>query len=188
MVHPPATRRAKTLFDCRQRLQEHFDELCELIRRENGKTLEEARGDVTRGLAVLEFACHIPHLLKGESLPHIAEQLDGLTWREPLGVCAGITPFNFPAMVPMWMFPLAIACGNTFVLKPSEKVPLTANRLAAIFHEAGLPEGVLNVIHGGPEVVEAICRHPQVRAVSLVGSTGVARRVYQLATEHRKRV
>jgi len=188
VVHPPATRRAKTLFDCRQRLQEHFDELCELIRRENGKTLEEARGDVTRGLAVLEFACHIPHLLKGESLPQVAEQLDGQTWREPLGVCAGITPFNFPAMVPMWMFPLAIACGNTFVLKPSEKVPLTANRLAAIFHEAGLPEGVLNVIHGGPEVVEAICRHPQVRAVSLVGSTGVARRVYQLATEHRKRV
>ena len=184
----PVTRRAKILFDCRQRLEEHFDELCQLIRCENGKTLEEARGDATRGLEVLEFACTIPHLLKGESLPQVAEQLDGLTWREPIGVCAGITPFNFPAMVPMWMFPLAIACGNTFILKPSEKVPLTANRLAAIFHEAGLPEGVLNVIHGGKEVVEAICQHPQIRAVSFVGSTGVARHVYKLATEHGKRV
>jgi len=184
----PAARRAKILFDCRQRLREHFDDLSRLICLENGKTLEEARGDVTRGLEVLEFACNIPHLLKGESLPEIAEQLDSLTWREPLGVCAGITPFNFPAMVPMWMFPLAIACGNTFVLKPSEKVPLTANRLAALFQESGLPEGVLNVVHGGQEVVEGLCRHPQVRAVSFVGSTGVARRVYQLATEHGKRV
>ncbi|MBI2948350.1 MAG: CoA-acylating methylmalonate-semialdehyde dehydrogenase [Verrucomicrobia bacterium] len=184
----PAPRRAKILFDCRQRLREHADELARLICLENGKTLEEARGDVTRGLEVLEFACNIPHLLKGESLPEIAEQLDSLTWREPLGVCAGITPFNFPAMVPMWMFPLAIACGNTFILKPSEKVPLTANRLAALFHEAGLPEGVLNVVHGGQEAVEAICRHPHIRAVSFVGSTGVARRVYQLATEHGKRV
>lgn len=184
----PVTRRARILFDCRQRLRDHFDELSQLICLENGKTLEEARGDVTRGLEVLEFACNIPHLLKGESLPEVAEQLDGLTWREPLGVCAGITPFNFPAMVPMWMFPLAIACGNTFILKPSEKVPFTANRLAALFHEAGLPDGVLNVIHGGKESVEAICRHPGIRAVSFVGSTAVARRVYQLATEHGKRV
>ena len=162
----PVTRRAKILFDCRQRLREHVDELAQLICLENGKTLEEARGDVTRGLEVLEFACNIPHLLKGESLPEIADQLDGLTWREPLGVCAGITPFNFPAMVPMWMFPLAIACGNTFILKPSEKVPLTGNRLVALFHEAGLPEGVLNVIHGGQEVVEALCRTFR-RAVSV---------------------
>jgi malonate-semialdehyde dehydrogenase (acetylating)/methylmalonate-semialdehyde dehydrogenase len=184
----PVTQRAKILFDCRQRLREHCEELSRLICLENGKTLDEARGDVTRGLEVLEFACNIPHLLKGESLPQIADQLDGQTWREPLGVCAGITPFNFPAMVPMWMFPLSIACGNTFILKPSEKVPLTANRLAGLFHEAGLPEGVLNVVHGGQEVVEALCRHPQIRAVSFVGSTGVARRVYQLATDHGKRV
>ena len=184
----PVTRRAKILLDCRQRLREHSDELARLICLENGKTFEEARGDITRGLEVLEFACNIPHLLKGESLPEISEQLDGLTWREPLGVCAGITPFNFPAMVPMWMFPLAIACGNTFILKPSEKVPLTANRLATLCHEAGLPEGVLNVIHGGQEAVEGLCRHPQIRAVSFVGSTGVARRVYQMATEHGKRV
>lgn len=184
----PVTRRAKILFDCRQLVLRHADELSRMICTENGKTLEEARGDVARGIEVLEFACNIPHLLKGECLPQVAEQLDAATSREPLGVCAGITPFNFPAMVPMWMFPLAIACGNTFVLKPSEKVPLTANRLAALFHEAGLPAGVLNVVHGGQDVVEALCAHPQIRAVSFVGSTGVARRVYQLATAHGKRV
>ncbi len=184
----PVTRRAKILFDCRQNVLQHSDELSRLICTENGKTLEEARGDVARGVEVLEFACNIPHLLKGESLPQIAEQLDAATSREPLGVCAGITPFNFPAMVPMWMFPLAIACGNTFVLKPSEKVPLTANRLAELFFEAGLPGGVLNVVHGGQEVVEALCAHPQIRALSFVGSTAIARRVYQMGTAHGKRV
>lgn len=184
----PVTQRAKLLFRCRQLVDEHAGELARLICTENGKTLEEARGDVARGLEVLEFACNIPHLLKGESLPQLAEQMDGLTWREPLGVCVGITPFNFPVMVPMWMFPLAIACGNTFVLKPSEKVPLSANRLAELFREGGLPDGVLNVVHGGREVVEALCGHPDVRAISFVGSTIAARNVYELGTRRGKRV
>ena len=170
----PVLKRAKVLFRCRQVLSEHFEELSRLICLENGKTLEEARGDVTRGIEVLEFACSIPHLLKGESLPQLAEHIDGLTTREPLGVCAGITPFNFPVMAPMWMFPLAIACGNTFILKPSEKVPLSANRLAELLHEGGLPDGVLNVVHGGKEVVDALCNHPGIGAVSFVGSTPVA--------------
>lgn len=184
----PVLQRAKVLFRCRQVLNEHFDELSRLICRENGKTLEEARGDVTRGLEVLEFACNIPHLLKGDSLPQIAEHIDGLTMREPLGVCAGITPFNFPVMVPMWMFPLAIACGNTFVLKPSEKVPLSANRLAELFREGGLPDGVLNVVHGGKEVVDTLCNHSGIQAVSFVGSTPVAKHVYETATRQGKRV
>ncbi len=159
-----------------------------MISLENGKTLDEARGDVTRGLEVLDFACHAPHLLKGESLPDVAEQLDGTTSREPLGVCAGITPFNFPVMVPMWMVPVAVACGNTFVLKPSPKVPLSANRLAELFLEGGLPAGVLNVVHGGREAVAALCEHPDVRSISFVGSTATARWVYETAARHGKRV
>jgi malonate-semialdehyde dehydrogenase (acetylating) / methylmalonate-semialdehyde dehydrogenase len=184
----PAPRRAACLFRYRELLERHTDELTRLITRENGKTLEEARGDVRRGVEVVEFACGIAHLAKGESLPQVADQIDAVTLREPLGVCVGITPFNFPAMVPMWMFPLAIACGNTFVLKPSEKVPLTAVRLAELFLEAGLPGGVLNVVHGGREVVDALCTHPDVAAVSFVGSSPVAEHVYRLATQHGKRV
>ncbi len=159
-----------------------------MVTRENGKTLDEARGDVRRGLEVVEFACGIAQLTKGESLPQVSDQIDATTTREPLGVCAGITPFNFPAMVPMWMFPLAIACGNTFILKPSEKVPLTANRLAALFQEAGLPDGVLNIVHGGREVVDALCTHPGIAAVSFVGSSRIARHVYELGCRHGKRV
>ena len=146
------------LFRYRDLLEKHFDELARLVTRENGKTLDEARGDVRRGIEVVEFSCGIAHLAKGESLPQVAEQIDAVTMREPIGVCAGITPFNFPAMVPMWMYPLAIACGNTFILKPSEKVPLTAMRLAELFAEAGLPPGVLNVVHGGRAVVDALCK------------------------------
>lgn len=183
----PVTRRATILFKFRQLLESHFDELCKLITRENGKTLEESKGDMRRGIEVVEFACGIGHLIKGESVPQIADHLDGVTTREPLGVCAGITPFNFPAMVPMWMFPLAIACGNCFILKPSEKVPLTANRLAELMTEAGLPEGVLQVVHGGREVVDAICTHPGIAAVSFVGSSVVARHVYSLSTSTGKR-
>jgi malonate-semialdehyde dehydrogenase (acetylating)/methylmalonate-semialdehyde dehydrogenase len=186
--HTPVTQRGKILFRCRQVLLEHAEELARLICLENGKTLEEARGDVTRGFEVLDFACHIPHLLKGESLSDVAEKLDGVTSREPLGVCAGVTPFNFPVMVPMWMAPLAIACGNTFVLKPSPKVPLSANRLAELFTEAGLPPGVFNVVHGGREAVAALCEHSDVRAVSFVGSTPTARWVYETAARHGKRV
>jgi malonate-semialdehyde dehydrogenase (acetylating)/methylmalonate-semialdehyde dehydrogenase len=184
----PPTKRAEILFRCREKLNEHRDELARLICRENGKTLDEANGDVTRGFEVLDFACGIPHLLKGENLPQVADQIDGLTMREPLGVCVGITPFNFPVMVPMWMFPIAIACGNTFVLKPSEKVPHCANRLAELLHEAGLPDGVFNVVHGGRGAVEALCEHPDVCSVSFVGSTPVAKAVYESGTRHGKRV
>lgn len=184
----PPTKRAGIMFRYRSLLETHFDELARTVTRENGKTLEEARGDVRRGLEVVEFACGIGQLIKGESLPQVAEHIDGLTMREPVGVCAGIPPFNFPAMVPLWMFPIALACGNTFVLKPSEKVPLTAFRLVELLVEAGLPDGVLNIVHGGKEVVEALCMHPGIAAVSFVGSTPVARRVYALAAEHGKRV
>src|SRR6185295_12417835 len=141
-----------------------------------------------RGIEVVDFACGIPHLLKGETLPQISAAMDGSSTLEPIGVCAGITPFNFPAMVPMWMFPLAIACGNCFVLKPSEKVPLTANRLAELFTEAGLPAGVFNIVHGGREVVETICTHPGIAAVSFVGSSAVAEQVYKIGCAAGKRV
>lgn len=187
-ANTPPTRRAAILFKYRSLLETQVEELARLVTRENGKTLEEARGDVRRGLEVVEFACGIAHLAKGESLPQLAEHIDGLTMREPVGVCAGIPPFNFPAMVPLWMFPIAIACGNTFILKPSEKVPLTALRLAELFVEAGVPAGVLNIVHGGKEAVEALCMHPGIAAVSFVGSSPVAKRVYALAAEHAKRV
>lgn len=184
----PVTKRAAVLFRYKQLLDQNFDALARLVTRENGKTLDEARGDVRRGIEVVDFACGIAHLQKGESLPQVAEQIDAVTMREPLGVCAGITPFNFPAMVPMWMFPLAIACGNAFILKPSEKVPLTANRLAELFSEAGLPDGVFNVVHGGREVVDALCTHPGIAAVSFVGSSRIAKHVYSLGCAHGKRV
>ncbi|HUI08665.1 MAG TPA: CoA-acylating methylmalonate-semialdehyde dehydrogenase [Verrucomicrobiae bacterium] len=187
-ANTPAPRRAEVLFKYRALLTEHLEELTRLVTRENGKTLDEARGDVKRGLEVVEFSCGIPHMLRGEVVPQIAEQIDAVTTREPIGVCAGIAPFNFPAMVPMWMFPLAIACGNTFVLKPSEKVPLTAVRLAELFLEAGLPEGVLNVVHGGREVVDALCTHPDIVAISFIGSSAIAQHVYTLGCQHGKRV
>lgn len=184
---PIATRTA-VLFRYKALLEAHFEELSQLVTQENGKTLAEAQGDVRRGIEVVELACGIGQMLKGEALAEIAANIDGVTTREPIGVCAGITPFNFPAMVPMWMYPLAIAAGNTFILKPSEKVPLTANRLAELFTEAGLPGGVLNVVHGGKEVVDALCTHPDIAAVSFVGSSAVAKHVYTLGTAHGKRV
>jgi malonate-semialdehyde dehydrogenase (acetylating)/methylmalonate-semialdehyde dehydrogenase len=184
----PAPKRAAVMFRYRELLEREFDGLARLVTRENGKTLDEARGDVRRGIEVVEFACGVAHLAKGESLPQVADELDAVTMREPLGVCAGITPFNFPAMVPMWMFPLAIACGNAFILKPSEKVPLTANRLAELFAQAGLPDGVFNVVHGGRAVVDALCSHPGIAAVSFVGSSQVAAHVYALGGRHGKRV
>jgi malonate-semialdehyde dehydrogenase (acetylating)/methylmalonate-semialdehyde dehydrogenase len=187
-ANTPAPNRAAILFRYRQLLTEHLEELAKLVTRENGKTLDEARGDVKRGLEVVELSCGIPHMLRGEVVPQVAEQIDGITTREPVGVCAGIAPFNFPAMVPMWMFPLAIACGNTFVLKPSEKVPLTTMRLAELFMEAGLPAGVLNIVHGGREVVDALCTHPDIFAISFIGSSAVAKHVYTLGTAHDKRV
>jgi malonate-semialdehyde dehydrogenase (acetylating)/methylmalonate-semialdehyde dehydrogenase len=184
----PAPNRAAIMFKYRTLVTEHLEELAKLITRENGKTLDEARGDVKRGLEVVELSCGIGHLLKGEVIPQVAEQIDGVTSREPIGVCAGIAPFNFPAMVPMWMYPLAIACGNTFILKPSEKAPLTVTRLAELFMEAGLPEGVLNIVQGGREVVDAICTHPDIVAISFIGSSAVAQHVYTLGCQHGKRV
>jgi malonate-semialdehyde dehydrogenase (acetylating)/methylmalonate-semialdehyde dehydrogenase len=184
----PAPVRAARMFAFKGQLESHFEELATLVTRENGKTLEEARGDVRRGIEVVDFACGISELSKGEALPQLAEGIDGVTMREPIGVCAGITPFNFPAMVPLWMFPLAIACGNTFILKPSEKVPLTAVRLAELALAAGLPPGVLNIVHGGPEAVDALLQHPGISAISFVGSTRVAEHVYVTGCRHGKRV
>ena len=180
--------RSIIFFNYRQLLEQHFEELAQLVTRENGKTHDEAKGDVRRGIEIVEFACGFPHLLKGEALPQVSDGIDGMTTREPIGVCAGITPFNFPAMVPLWMFPIAIACGNTFILKPSEKVPLSAIRLAELFQEAGLPDGVFNIVNGGKEVVDALCTHPGIASVSFVGSTAIAKHVYTLGCSSGKRV
>ncbi len=187
METPPAER-ARILFRFKMLLEDHFEELASLVTREHGKTLVEARGDVRRGIEVVEFSCGIPTLLMGEVLENVARGIDCEAIRQPLGVCVGITPFNFPAMVPMWMFPVAIACGNTFVLKPSEKVPQTANRLGELLAEAGLPKGVFNIVHGGREVVEALLTHEKVRAISFVGSTPTARVIYETGVKHGKRV
>ncbi|MCY3554328.1 MAG: CoA-acylating methylmalonate-semialdehyde dehydrogenase [Gemmatimonadetes bacterium] len=184
----PVVDRARILFRYVHLLETHFEDLSRLVTREHGKTLEEARGSVRRGIEVVEFACGAPTLLMGDALEEIASGIDCDTIRQPVGVCAGITPFNFPAMVPMWMYPIAIVCGNTFVLKPSEKVPLTAIRLVELLQKAGLPPGVMNLVHGGVDVVNALCTHPGIDAVSFVGSSPVARHVYQTATAHGKRV
>lgn len=184
----PVLKRASIMFRYKELLEQHFQELVTLVTRENGKTIPESQGDVRRGIEVVELASGIASQLKGERLPNISGSIDGETSREPIGVCAGITPFNFPAMVPMWMFPVAIACGNTFVLKPSEKTPLTAMRLAKLASEAGLPSGVLNVVNGAQEAVERLCTHPDVAAVSFVGSTKVAEIVYRTASHAGKRV
>ncbi|HEX2861814.1 MAG TPA: CoA-acylating methylmalonate-semialdehyde dehydrogenase [Lacunisphaera sp.] len=184
----PVVERARVMFRYRALLEQHFDSIARLICREHGKTYAEARGDLFRGYEVVELACAAPTLLTGELLPHVARGVDGELARHPLGVCAGITPFNFPAMIPLWMFPLALVCGNTFVLKPSERVPLTAVRLTELLLEAGLPQGVFNLVQGGREAVDAVLAHPLVRAVSFVGSTPVARHVYTTGTAHGKRV
>ncbi|HXV74027.1 MAG TPA: aldehyde dehydrogenase family protein, partial [Sphingomonadales bacterium] len=166
----------------------HIDELAELLASEHGKVLADAKGDVQRGIEVIEFAIGIPHLMKGEFSDNVSTGIDMYSMRKPLGVCAGITPFNFPAMVPMWMFVVAIACGNTFVLKPSEKDPSVPLRLAELFVEAGLPKGVLNIVNGDKEAVDAILTHPDVKAVSFVGSTDIAKYIYSTGTAHGKRV
>ena len=183
---PPA--RARILFRFQMLLRDHLDEIARIVSSEHGKTLDDARGSVTRGIEVVEFACGIPQLLKGEHNEGVASGIDSYSFRQPLGVCVGITPFNFPAMVPMWMFPVAIACGNTFVLKPSERDPSAAVRIAELAVEAGLPPGVLNVLHGDREAVDALIAHPDVAAVSFVGSTPIAERVYRAAAHAGKRV
>jgi len=184
----PPLQRARVLFRFKALLDARVDELAALITSEHGKVLADARGEVTRGIEVVEFACGIPHLLKGEFSDNVGSGVDCWSLRQPLGVCAGITPFNFPAMVPMWMFPVAIACGNTFVLKPSEKDPSCGLRLAELLAEAGLPAGVLNVVNGDREAVDTLLNDADVAAVSFVGSTPVARHVYETAARSGKRV
>jgi malonate-semialdehyde dehydrogenase (acetylating) / methylmalonate-semialdehyde dehydrogenase len=181
-------RRARVLFAYKALLETHAGELAELITREHGKVLSDARGEVTRGLEVVEFACGIPHLLKGEFSENVGPHIDSYSLRQAVGVCAGITPFNFPVMVPMWMFPLAIACGNTFVLKPSERDPSPSLRIAELLIEAGAPPGVLNVVQGDKLAVELLIAHPDVAAISFVGSTPIARSIYASAAQQGKRV
>jgi len=182
------SQRARIMFAMRELLTRRRDELARIVTREHGKVLSDALGEVARGIEVVEFACGIPHLVKGEYSEGVSGGIDAWSIRQPLGVVAGITPFNFPAMVPMWMFPLAIAAGNTFVLKPSEKDPSAANFIAEAFAEAGLPEGVFNVLHGDAVAVNRLLEHPDVAAVSSVGSTPVARHIYETATRNGKRV
>ncbi|HHC07810.1 MAG TPA: CoA-acylating methylmalonate-semialdehyde dehydrogenase [Actinobacteria bacterium] len=184
----PVTRRQRILFRFRDLVTAHADELARLVSAEHGKTVGDAAGEVTRGLEVVEFACGIPHLLKGDYSEQVSTAIDTYTLRQPLGVVAGITPFNFPLMVPMWMYPIAIAAGNTFVLKPSEKDPSTSLRVAELWAEAGLPDGVFNVVQGDKPAVDRLLEHPDVRAVSFVGSTPVARSIYATGCAHGKRV
>ena len=184
---PPA-KRAQILFDYRDLLKSHIDELAPMLSEQHGKTLPDAKGEIARGIEVVEFACGIPHLLKGEYSEAVASGVDSFSIRQPVGVCAGITPFNFPAMVPLWMYPVAIACGNTFVLKPSEKDPSVVVRLAELFTEAGLPRGVLNVVNGDKVAVDTLLSDPRVGAASFVGSTAIGKYVYETGTSHGKRV
>lgn len=184
----PVPKRARILFRYQQLLVEHWEELARLITLENGKSFKEAYGEVQRGIECVEYAAGAPALMMGSQLPDIATDMESGMYRYPVGVVGGITPFNFPMMVPCWMFPLAIACGNAFVLKPSERTPLCANRLVELFQEAGLPDGVLNVVHGAHDVVNGILAHEGVTAVSFVGSQPVAEYVYKTAAEHGKRV
>ncbi|MGF1477633.1 MAG: CoA-acylating methylmalonate-semialdehyde dehydrogenase [Geminicoccaceae bacterium] len=184
----PPVRRARVLFRLKTLIEEHMDELAGLVTAEHGKTIEDAKGSITRGLEVVEFACGIPQLLKGEFSADVGTGVDLTSFRQPLGVCAGISPFNFPAMIPLWMFPLAVACGNTFIMKPSEKDPSCPMRLAELALEAGLPPGVLNVVNGDKEAVNAILKHPDIAAVSFVGATATAEYIYQTAAANGKRV
>ena len=184
---PPA-KRARYMFKFKELLEKHADDVASAISKEHGKTHPDALGEVTRGLEVVEFACGIPHLLKGEFSRNVGSDIDTYSDRQPLGVCAGITPFNFPAMVPLWMYPVAIACGNTFVLKPSERDPSAPLVIYDLFRQAGFPDGVLNVVNGDKEAVDAILDHPDIKAVSFVGSTPIAHYVYSRGTAAGKRV
>jgi malonate-semialdehyde dehydrogenase (acetylating) / methylmalonate-semialdehyde dehydrogenase len=184
----PAVVRARALFKFRAELEEHFEELARIVTTEHGKTLDESRGSVRRGIECVEVACGTPSLMMGQGLENIASGIDCSVIRQPVGVCAAIAPFNFPAMVPLWFLPFAIGTGNTFILKPSEQVPLSQKRMLELLEKCDIPPGVVNLVNGGREAVEAICDHPGIRAVSFVGSTPVARTVYQRATHAGKRV
>src|SRR5258708_3363135 len=184
----PVVDRVQVLYRYKTLLEKNADDVARILTTENGKTIDDARASVRRAIQMVEVACGMPSLMMGDSLENVAKGIDSQTIRQPLGVCAGITPFNFPAMVPMWMFPFAIACGNSFMLKRSETVPLTPTRTAELFEEAGVPKGVFNLIHGDRVVVDALLKHPLIRAVSFVGSTPVAKHVYETAAAHGKRV
>src|SRR5207248_3023268 len=184
---PPLTR-ARVMFKFLELLHRDHDALARVISEEHGKVFSDAQGEVVRGLEVVEFACGIPHLMKGEVAEQVGRGIDSWSLRQPLGVCVGITPFNFPVMVPMWMFPLALACGNTFVLKPSERDPSAGYRIAELLLEAGLPPGVFNVVNGDKAAVDALLTHPEVDAVSFVGSTAIASYIYATAAQNGKRV
>jgi len=184
----PIIDRARVMFRYREILERNFEELARLITREHGKTISESRAEVRRGIEVVEFACGIPSLFMGQTLTNIAPDVDADVQRHPVGVCVGITPYNFPAMVPMWMFPISLVCGNTFILKPSEKVPLSASRLGELLLEADCPPGVLNILHGGRDCCAALIDHPDVAALSFVGSSPIARSIYARGTAAGKRV
>ena len=182
------TKRAQVMFKYKELLESHREELTELITLEHGKVLIDAAGSLQRGIEVVDFACGIPHLLKGEYSEQVGTGVDCYSIRQPIGICSGVTPFNFPAMVPMWMFPIAIVCGNSFILKPSEKDPSCSMKLAELMQQAGLPDGVLNVVHGDKEIVDAILEHPSIKTFSFVGSTPVAQYVHSKASDNGKRV
>ena len=184
----PVGERARLMLRYQHLLKEHHDEIATLLSSETGKTFEDAKGDVWRGIEVVEHACNIASLSMGETVENVARKIDCYSITQPLGVCVGITPFNFPAMIPLWMFPMAIACGNTFVLKPSEQDPLTPMRLAELFKEAGAPDGLLQVVHGTKEVVDQLLTHKDTPAISFVGSVAVGEHIYRTGTEHLKRV
>ncbi|RZI67536.1 MAG: aldehyde dehydrogenase family protein, partial [Variovorax sp.] len=184
----PPIRRARVMFKFLQLLNEHKDELAHLITAEHGKVFTDAQGEVSRGIDIVEFACGIPQLLKGDFTDQVSTGIDNWTLRQPLGVVAGITPFNFPVMVPMWMFPVAIAAGNTFVLKPSPTDPSASLKMAELLKQAGLPDGVFNVVQGDKVAVDALLEHPDVKAVSFVGSTPIANYIYETGARHGKRV
>lgn len=184
----PVSDRARLMLRYQALLKDHHDELATILSKETGKTFEDAKGDVWRGIEVVEQACNIAALSMGETVENVARKIDCYSYTQPLGVCLGITPFNFPAMIPLWMFPMAIACGNAFVLKPSEQDPLTPMRLAELFVEAGAPEGLLQIVHGTKDVVNQLLVHPEVHAISFVGSVSVAEHIYKTGTDHMKRV
>jgi len=184
----PPIKRARMIFKFKELIEANIDQFASIITGEHGKVLSDSRGSIMRGLEVIEFACGIPHLLKGDFTEAVGTGVDSYSMRQPLGVVAGITPFNFPAMVPMWMFPISLACGNTFILKPSEKDPSSANFMAELLKKSGCPDGVFNVIHGNKGAVDAILQHPNVSAVSFVGSTPIAEYIYATGSKHGKRV
>lgn len=184
----PVVERARIMFRLRQIMEARFNEIAALVTREHGKTLAESRAEVQRAVEMVEFSCGIPSMIVGDTLPNIAKDVDAETNRHPVGVCVGITPYNFPSMVPMWMIPVALTCGNTFVLKPSEKTPLSANLIGEMLVEAGLPAGVFNIVHGDKECVDTLLAHPDVRAISFVGSTPIAKYIYETGTKNGKRV